>query len=54
MDRTAFVKSFMKRPRKVLKERIVIPTEDCPLPDFDKDLNMAEWVMLCHLVHKIK
>ncbi|KKN33635.1 hypothetical protein LCGC14_0801730 [marine sediment metagenome] len=40
-----------RKPRLSKGERIVFPTKDCPLPDFDKELTPEEWAMLCHLVH---
>lgn len=39
------------RPRLSKTEQVILPTEDCPLPDHTDDMTRQEWVMLCHLVH---
>lgn len=45
------LKSSVHKPRLKKAERVIFPTPDCPLPDFDDDLTDVEWVMLCHLVY---
>ena len=42
----------VSNPKRRMRNPQILPTEDCPLPDFTDDLTDEEWVMLCHLVNK--
>lgn len=39
------------KPRLKKPELVVMPTEDCPLPDQTPDMSDLEWVILCELVY---
>ena len=44
-------KASAKKPRLKSSEYVILPTEDCPLPDQTPDMSDEEWLMLCYLVH---
>lgn len=45
------LKASVRKPRLRPSECVILPTEDCPLPDQTPDMSDEEWVMLCYLVH---
>jgi len=55
LEAEQFVKAMMKasncKPRLKKSERVILPTGECPLPDFINDDADIEWLVLCYLVH---